>query len=102
MYSKSGIDLNVCAYCSESIDQFSKTVDHLNPESRGGKLSNRNKVPSCVKCNGIKGDMNLDEFERSVGGMLRLESRSYKSKKSYLKRILYNITKIKEWRDNQD
>ena len=54
MISKSGVDLSVCAYCKCRLDDYSRTVDHLIPKSRGGKLSNANKVPSCGDCNKMK------------------------------------------------
>ncbi len=39
MVSKDGIDLSVCMYCKCTLDEYSRTVDHLFPKSRGGKLS---------------------------------------------------------------
>ena len=92
--SKKGIDLNVCAYCNESIDEYSRTVDHLFPKSRGGILSNKNKRPACGKCNKLKGDMDIHEFERALRGMIFLEHVEHKEKISYLKKIKNNAEKI--------
>lgn len=94
-FTKDGVDLNVCSYCHKAIDDSSRTVDHLYPKSRGGILSNKNKVPACSSCNELKGDMTVDEFQLALKAMLRLETMNYKRKTSYLKKILINIPKIK-------
>lgn len=94
MITKKGIDLNVCAYCSASLDSLSRTVDHLYPKSRGGILSNDNKVPACGKCNKLKANMDVKEFKRAVEAMLFLEQTEHKHKTSYLKKIRLNTEKL--------
>jgi 5-methylcytosine-specific restriction endonuclease McrA len=94
MITKDGIDLNVCAYCNTPIDELSRTVDHLYPKSRGGILSNKNKVPACGDCNKLKADMNVAEFKRAVSAMIFLEQTSHKKRISYLKKIQSNSEKI--------
>lgn len=96
MKTKRGIDLNVCAYCSTSIDDMSRTVDHLYPKSRGGILSNKNKVPACGKCNKLKADMNVYEFKRAISAMIFLEQTTHKEKLSYLKKVKINVEQIIE------
>lgn len=96
MVTKSGIDLNVCAYCSTPIDELSRTVDHLHPKSRGGILSNKNKVPACGKCNKLKGNLNIYEFKRAIDAMMFLEQSTHKAQISYLKKIRVNTEKIIE------
>lgn len=93
-YTKDGINLNVCAYCTESIDEFSRTVDHLFPKSRGGILSNKNKRPCCGKCNKLKGDMDVIEFQRALNAMIFLEHVSHKERIGYLKKVRINTEKI--------
>jgi hypothetical protein len=88
--TKGGIDLNVCAYCHVSIDEFSRTIDHLHPKSRGGILSNKNKVPACSKCNKLKANMTVEEFNKAVESMIFLEQTEHRSKISYLKKIRAN------------
>lgn len=92
--TKSGIDLNVCAYCSAPLDDLSRTVDHLYPKSRGGILSNKNKVPACGDCNKLKGDMNVKEFNRALNALMFLEQTNHKKRISYLKKIKINVGKI--------
>ena len=94
MVTKGGIDLTVCAYCMDSIDEYSRTVDHLWPKSRGGKLSNSNKVPCCGDCNKMKGDMNIVEFNRALNGLIFYENKTHKENISRLKKIKHNVQSI--------
>ena len=98
MISKSGIDLSVCAYCKCKLDDYSRTVDHLVPKSRGGKLSNANKVPSCGDCNKMKGDMDIVEFSRALSGLIFYEHSRHKQNLSLLKKTLF--LKPSLFRDN--
>lgn len=92
--SKLGVDLTTCAYCNTAINEFSRTVDHLFPKSRGGKLSNKNKVPACKKCNQLKGDMSVKEFKRALNAMIHFEQKSHTEKIGYLKKVKINTDKI--------
>tara|TARA_R110000868_G_scaffold352154_1_gene613393 strand:+ start:159 stop:482 length:324 start_codon:yes stop_codon:yes gene_type:complete len=92
--SKHGVDLNVCAYCNTQLDNLSRTVDHLYPKSRGGILSNKNKVPACGDCNKLKANMNIKEFQRAVAAMIFLEQTTHKKRLSYLKKVKANTGKI--------
>ena len=91
MISKSGVVLSVCAYCKCKLDDYSRTVDHLIPKSRGGKLSNANKVPSCGDCNKMKGDMDIVEFSRALSGLIFYEHSRHKQNLSLLKKIKINV-----------
>ena len=51
-----------CYYCGDALDEYSRTIDHILPKSKGGVLSKKNKVYSCMQCNQIKGDKTPDEF----------------------------------------
>jgi len=85
------IDLHHCYYCGTDVDDFSRTKDHLIPESRGGIRANKNSVPSCGDCNRLKADMDPDEFLRAIKSMIQLEKRTSKSKTGYLIRIQKNL-----------
>lgn len=91
MISKSGVDLSVCAYCKCRLDDYSRTTDHLTPKSRGGKLSNANKVPACGDCNKMKGDMDIVEFSRALSGLIFYEHSRHKQNLSHLKKIKINV-----------
>jgi 5-methylcytosine-specific restriction endonuclease McrA len=92
--TKKMVDLNVCHYCSAPLDDFSRTIDHLKPKSRGGILSNSNKVPSCKPCNQLKGNMTVAEFKRSIESLIHYETTNYQKRISHLKRMRFNIQKI--------
>lgn len=94
MKTKKGIDLSVCAYCKTSLDEYSRTVDHLFPKSRGGKLSNSNKVPCCSGCNKLKGNMSIVEFRRALLGLIYYEQTKHTQSISYLKKVKLNVEKI--------
>lgn len=94
--TKSGVNLNVCAYCSCSLDEYSKTLDHLTPKSRGGKLSNDNKLPVCKECNQMKANMTIKEFDRALNGLIFYETETHKKSLGRLKKIKYNVKQIIE------
>jgi 5-methylcytosine-specific restriction endonuclease McrA len=94
MITKSGIDLSVCAYCKTPLDDYSRTVDHLYPKSRGGRLSNSNKVPCCGDCNKMKGNMSIVEFGRALNGLIFYEHSRHKESLSRLKKIKINVDDI--------
>lgn len=91
---KGKVDLSVCSYCGDKVDNFSRTTDHLVPESRGGIKSNDNRVPSCSQCNRMKGDMNVEEFKRYMERVIELEYTWIKIKTGYFKRVAMNCRRI--------
>lgn len=59
-YNKSSLhkrDRHLCLYCGRR----GSTVDHLLPQSRGGRDTWLNCVTACVDCNGRKGDRTPSE-----------------------------------------
>jgi 5-methylcytosine-specific restriction endonuclease McrA len=94
MISKGGVDLSVCAYCKTQLDEYSFTVDHLYPKSRGGVLSNANKVPCCGDCNKLKGSMDIEEFSRALNGLIFYEHVKHKESIAYLKKVKLNVESI--------
>jgi len=88
------IDLTKCYYCKRSIDEFSRTKDHLIPESRDGIRANRNSVPACGDCNRLKADMVPEEFLRAVKAMLQLENKTHKVKQGYLLKIQKSLKRL--------
>lgn len=51
-------DRHVCGYC----EQRAKTMDHIQPRSRGGAHRWENVVAACINCNNTKDDMLLSEI----------------------------------------
>lgn len=59
-YSREGVlkrDRHSCAYCGG----HAKTIDHLLPQSRGGRWTWLNTVAACGRCNGRKGNRTPEE-----------------------------------------
>lgn len=50
-------DAHRCAYCGKA----AKTVDHIVPQSRGGKWTWLNTVAACSACNGRKANRTPEE-----------------------------------------
>lgn len=49
-------DFYTCQYCNVRIEPSKLTLDHVLPQSRGGKSIWENLVTCCRSCNGKKGD----------------------------------------------
>ncbi|WP_232217795.1 HNH endonuclease [Virgibacillus sp. SK37] len=47
-----------CVYCGE----IANTIDHIIPKSKGGITSFSNCVPACSNCNGVKGNLDIEEY----------------------------------------
>ena len=52
-----------CVYCG-SEDKRKLTIDHVIPQSRGGKDTWENLVTACFKCNQEKNDLTIKEWGR--------------------------------------
>lgn len=50
-----------CQYCGMKGTEFTLTVDHILPRSRGGRTSAENLCAACLACNQRKGDRTPDE-----------------------------------------
>lgn len=87
-----------CSFCGCVIDEYSRTVDHLIPKSRGGIRSNSNKVWVCKRCNRIKGNMNPDEFLAAIDSMMYIEVSKHKEQMGYFKKVRRGVSNIIESR----
>ena len=54
-----------CVYCGCS-DYRTLTLDHVIPQSKGGKDSWDNLVTACKKCNSEKADLTLEEYGKEI------------------------------------
>lgn len=54
-------DKYTCAYCYKRFNPSELTLDHIMPESRGGKATWDNLVTCCVRCNRKKADRTPEE-----------------------------------------
>jgi hypothetical protein len=55
-----------CYYCKVTLTSRNKTIDHIFPQSKGGKDTFDNTVACCLPCNSKKGDKLLEELGWSV------------------------------------
>lgn len=54
-------DRNTCQYCGLKFHPTKLTLDHIIPESRGGRFAWDNLVAACQECNRKKADKSLDD-----------------------------------------
>lgn len=54
-------DKYVCHYCGEEVTPANATLDHLIPQSKGGKHTKENLKTSCLICNSIKSGKTYEE-----------------------------------------
>ena len=54
-------DRGTCAYCAAVFDDRDLQVEHIVPDSRGGRYSWMNLVAACSWCNARKGNRTPDE-----------------------------------------
>ena len=78
-----------CIYCGRPLDEFTVSIDHIVPLSRGGLNEDVNIVASCYYCNHLKYTMFVKDFI----GLL-----SYKKQRAFYNRIksLYSQGKLNE------
>lgn len=50
-----------CHYCGEKVTKDNATLDHLTPQSKGGKNTKDNLKTSCLMCNSIKSGKTYEE-----------------------------------------
>lgn len=55
-----------CQYCGIELTYAAITVDHVQPQSRGGKTTWKNCVSACKKCNSLKGNKTPEEAEMKL------------------------------------
>jgi hypothetical protein len=58
-------DGHTCVYCGNR-ERRKLTIDHVIPQSKGGKNSWDNLVTACFKCNNEKADLSLKEYGVSI------------------------------------
>lgn len=64
-----------CQYCGCKLNDSTGTVDHVFPESRGGKNNWKNVVAACRHCNGKKSNLTLSEAHRKFNMTLTKKPR---------------------------
>ena len=54
-----------CVYCGDN-NRKTLTLDHVIPQSKGGKDSWDNLVTACRRCNGEKSNLTLEEYGKEI------------------------------------
>lgn len=54
-----------CVYCGND-NRKTLTLDHVIPQSKGGKDTWENLVTACKRCNGEKSDLTLEEYGKEI------------------------------------
>lgn len=64
-----------CFYCGEYLKEEDRTVDHIEPISKGGLDTEENMAVACGSCNTNKDDYTLEEFiQLSLSGYFTPEA----------------------------
>ncbi len=95
-YSKKHLFLRdnyTCQYCGTVAPPNELTLDHILPQSRGGKSVWENLVTSCKKCNTRKGDMTPRE-----AGMRLLNKPKPLNSYFYLHLVRFKARENEYWR----
>ena len=54
-----------CVYCGDN-NKKTLTLDHVIPQSKGGKDTWDNLVTACIKCNSEKSNLTLEEYGKEI------------------------------------
>ena len=97
-----------CFYCERKFGDIpynsnfplKRTDDHIHPISKGGTFHKLNIIQACEKCNSIKGDKTLEEFECFIQEWI---NDGFQTRKGYTPSLLWtisiNIKKLYETRN---
>jgi hypothetical protein len=85
-----------CFYCGSRLWEGNRTTDHIIPKSKGGILSNDNKVYCCKRCNGLKQDHSVEDFEGIIKFMVREMDKDHEAKMEYYRNILISLEKLRK------
>lgn len=77
----------VCQYCGDHLTLKDGTIDHVVPQSRGGKHAWENVVASCMECNNQKNDMFLKEAGKRHSIVLKRKPKQ-PHRNTFLKKLI--------------
>ncbi len=99
LYARDG---NTCQYCGRRFPTAELSIDHVQPQSRGGENSWTNLVCACVRCNARKGSQTPREAGMSLvrtprrpktcpDRSVRLRRRHYEAWKVFLNEAYWTV-----------
>ena len=80
-----------CQYCGCSLGPTTMTIDHVLPESRGGKRHWLNVVSSCKRCNNLKDNRTPEEAK------MKLLNRPFVPDRTIMVLSILDRDQIKKW-----
>ena len=85
-----------CAYCGKKIEFDDMTIDHIVPQSKGGKDTPENTVPACQLCNNQKADRTIEEFREFIADLQDVldENKQYRLAIRYKKVVPVKPAKV--------
>ena len=85
-----------CFYCKRNLNPPERVVlDHYIPQRMNGKHDWTNRVPSCHRCDTLKGGLLPDEFMAQFGGSIK-DKEFFPCKKSLGKEVCREYTELVE------
>lgn len=91
-----------CFYCEHRLWDSNRTTDHIVPKSKGGILSNDNKVHACKRCNAFKKDHDVDTFYGMVRFLVQEKEAEFKQSMKYYTTIMKNIEQMKKHKSKDE
>lgn len=90
-----------CYYCRDKLTDRNRTKDHIIPKSKGGLLSNGNKVFACLVCNKWKGNLTLEEWLEEVKSLKLTPKTEYRwCKRMFIIQTLYPMIELLKHKEN--
>lgn len=80
-----------CFYCEGRLWNGNRTTDHIVPKSKGGILSNANKVFACKRCNQMKQDHSVEDFRGMIFFLLKEFDKEHKENTDYYRKVISNV-----------
>lgn len=76
-------EYRVCPYCSVELTSSNKSLDHMEPISKGGIHSSSNIIVCCSTCNGKKHNKDFTTWIDSLPAFNRnVSTRAWEAKKN--------------------
>jgi uncharacterized protein (TIGR02646 family) len=66
-----------CIYCGSDLDFYNFHVEHMKPKSKliYNKSDIKNLFPSCIDCNLLKGNLEVEEFREKIENFIFEDTR---------------------------
>lgn len=74
-----------CVYCGCKLEFDNFHIEHMNPKCKiiGNKNDIKNLFPSCIDCNLLKGNLDVEEFRKKIENFIFFDTKCRTLKKYY-------------------